>query len=215
MASMLITRSATVLGAIATTGALVLGTPGLAQAAVYDKGTSNAERNTVDGSGDADARARADDGGHLRVFTESDGGDLASPIPGGATSEATRATARASLQKRVPVADGNYRIVFRYDGLDGKENDRGEDANARVVRESLVTFVAQSGGDNTSVNRVQQVPDTKSDERTVLLLSVPNNASGYLRVKAILRAVATADGQGNFAHGDASVDDISFKVTRV
>lgn len=209
-------RSATVLGAAATTGALVLATPGLAQAATYDRGTSDSERSVVNGTGDADASANATDRGQLRVVTEADGGDSeTTPLPGGETSELTRATARASLQKRIPVADGTYRVVFRYDGLQGDENDRGAESSSRVVRDSMVRFVAQSGGQDRQVSRVQQVPDDKGDRRTVLLVNVPNNSSGFLRVKAALRAVSTANGEGSFAHGDARVSDISFKVKRV
>jgi len=216
MSRNIIKRSATLLGAAVTTGALVLSMPSLAQAATYNNGNSDSERSAVDGTGDADARANATDGGKLRVFTEADGGDAgATPLPGGATSAPTRATATASLQKRIPVADGTYRVVFKYEGLQGKENDRGSDSNARVVRDSKVRFVAQSGGENRTVNRVQQVPDDKGNRRTVLLINVPNNSSGFLRVKALLRAQSSANGEGNFAHGDASASDVSFKVNRV
>lgn len=203
------------LAATATTGALVLSSAGLAQAATYNDGNSDREKSAVDGTGDADARATATDKGRLVVRTEADGGSEDGPI-GGTVSTPSVASASASLEtRRIPVADGTYRVVITYAGLQGKENDRGDESNAEAERRSLVRYVAQSGGGNRTVDRVQEVPTKKSSKRTVLLISVPNNSSGFLKAKAVLRAASTADGEGSFAHAHAQTSDITFKVNRV
>ncbi|MBB6626229.1 hypothetical protein H5V45_02735 [Nocardioides sp. KIGAM211] len=214
MARNILTSGATLLAATAATGALVLASPGLAQAATYSQGQANDEHSVTNGTGDADARSKATQGGKLRVFTEADGGTTAGPL-GGTTSTPTEASAQASLSKRVPVAKGTYRVVVNYQGLQGRENDRGDNSQSRVVRQSVVKYVAQSGGGDRQVDRVQQVPTNKSSKSTTLLITVPDGSSGYLRVKAILKALSTADGKSSFAHGDASASNIVFKVNRI
>lgn len=214
MSRNIIKLSATLLAATATTGVLALSSSGLAQAATISQGSSDSERSAVDGSGDADARAKVNDRGELSVWTRAEGGDTTGPL-GGVTSEETRASATAFIKsKRIPVAEGTYRVVFTYQGLKGMENDRGDDSNARVARNSVVQYTAQSGGSNRNVNRVQQVDQRKGTDRTVLLINIPNNSSGYLKVKALLRSITTADGASNVARGSASVDDVSFSVKR-
>lgn len=215
MSRTMIKYGAGVLAATATTGALVLSSAGMAQAATYNDGRSDQEKSTVDGTGDADAGATATDKGRLHVTTEADGGSTTGPL-GNVTSTPTRAAANASLEsKRIPVADGTYRVVVTYAGLQGDENDRGETSSADTERRSVVRYVAEAGGSNRTVNRVQEVPTKKGMQRTVLLINVPNNSSGYLKVKALLRAASTADGNGSFAHADAHASDITFKVARV
>ncbi|MEP9365401.1 hypothetical protein ABLE68_20710 [Nocardioides sp. CN2-186] len=215
MSRNIIKLSATMLAATATTGALVLASPGLANAATISHGFSDSERSAVDGSGDADAQARATDSGRLSVSTKADGGDTTGPL-GGVTSTETRASANASFSsKRIAVAKGTYRVVFTYQGLKGNQDDRGDASNAKVTRNSVVHYVAQSGGSAREVHRTQQVDQRKGTERTVLLINIPNGSSGYLKVRALLSAVSTADGSGSFAKGNASVTDVKFKVNRV
>lgn len=215
MSRNIIKLSATMLAATATTGALVLASPGLANAATISQGNSDSERSIVDGSGDADAQAKAKDSGRLSVTTRAEGGDTTGPL-GGVTSEETRASASAFIEsKRIPVAKGTYRVVFSYKGLQGAQNDRGDDSNVKVVRDSLIQYVAQSGGSGREVHRTQQVDQRTGTERTTLLITIPNGSSGYLKVKALLSAVSTADGASSFAKGNASVKDVNFTVKRV
>lgn len=209
-----ITRSATVLAGAATAGALLLSTAGMAQAATYDRGHSDYERHVTNGSGDADARAAANDTGKITLSTEADGGSTAGPL-GGTTSTPTVGSAIGSLSKRIPAASGTYRVVFTYKDLVGSERDNGSSASAQATRDSIVKYVAQSGGQDARIERVQQLPTTQDTTRTVVLIKVPNNSSGYLRIKAVLKAISRADGDGNTAKATAHASDISFRVNRV
>jgi len=216
MSRNIVKRTTTGLAAAATTGALILAVPGVAQAREFDRGNDDRERSARDGSGDAEARARANNDGRLRVFTEADGGNEAgTPLPGGDSSTPTRADATASLMRRVAVAEGTYKVVVRYKGLSGFDRERGNDSNAEVKRRSVVRFEAQAGGGDRRVRRIQQVPDKKSNRRTRLLIEVPNDSSGFLKVSADLDAKARADGNRNFGKAGARVRDIVFKVNRV
>lgn len=214
MSRRILTRTATAVAATATAGAMLLASPGLAQAATYDQGHSESERHVTNGTGDADARAAANDAGRINLYTEADGGSTTGLL-GNVTSNPTVGSAVGSLSKRIPAASGTYRVVFTYRGLQGTERDRGDNGNAEVNRSSIVKFVAQSGGKDAHVSRVQQLPTDKKTVTTVLLLKVPNNSSGYLRVKSILRAVSRADGSNNHAKATAHVSDISFRVNRL
>lgn len=214
MSRNILKSSATVLAATAATGALVLGTPGLASAATYHQGYSNDERSVSNGTGDADARANSNDRGRLNVYTQARGGSATDPV-GGTTSTPTSANANASLNKRVQVAKGTYRVVVVYRGIQGNERDRGNDSQAKVVRKSVVQYSAQTGGGDRRVQRVQQVPSRKSTQRTKLLITVPQGSSGFLRVKGALQADSNANGGSNFAQAEASTSKIVLKVNRV
>jgi len=226
----IIRRGITGLAAVATTGTLVFATPGLAQAQQardFETGNPDRDRSAQDGSGDAEARARATQQGQLRVFTEADGGDSDNgggggggvPLPGdggetGGAAGATRAHANASLMRRVPVADGTYRVVFRYADAQGSERDRGDSA-AEADMVSIVRFVSQTGGENRQVQRVEELDSEEGNHRTVLLINVPNNESGFLRIVASLDANSRANGNRGFAQARGHVSDVSFSVNRV
>lgn len=215
MSRTIIKRSAAILGTTVATGALLLGSTGLAQAATYSNGNGQSDRSAVDGTGNAQASANATDAGRLRVDTEADGGNAAGGALGGTTSQQTKGTATASLTKRVSVADGTYKVVITYKDLKGFESDRGSNADARAVRRSTVRFDSQAGGGDRQIRRVQEVPSGTGNRSTVIFFNVPANASGRFAITGELKAVSTATGANNSSDANANASDVSFKVNRV
>lgn len=194
----------------------MLALPGVAQAQQYDSGNSDSERSARDGTGDAEARARANDDGRLRVFTEAEGGKADDgPLPGPGASEPAVARASAELTRRVPVADGTYKVVVHYRGLQGDDRERGRNGDADIKRRSIVRFEAQAGGGDRTVRRSQELPSREGNRSTRLFIKVPNDSSGSLRVTGLLKAFSTASGKRGFGQAAGHVDDISFTVKRV
>lgn len=198
-------RVLTGLAATATSGALVLATPGLAQAASYDTGNSDRERFARDADGDAEARARATDDGRLRISGEAEGG--ASEVPLGGDPE-TVARAIASVRKSVPVADGTYRVTVLYSGAQGGDRDRqGGDGRADLL--STLRF------DGETLRRTRELDSNASREVTKFVIDIPEGSSGRLTVKAALRGSAVAATEGDYGRFNGSVNDVRFTVKRV
>ena len=211
MARTIAKRTTAGLAALATAGGLVLAaTP--AEAQNYSRGYSDSGRSLTNGTGDADGRARANDNGRLRVHSEAKGGDGTGPL-----SPATETTAKthAKWGKRVQVAHGDYRVVIHYTNLQGTERDRGDSSSAEATRLSKVQFVNQTGGGNRTIKRTQQLPERESNRTTKLLISIPNGESGYLRITALLRAVAHATGGGSHATAGGHTDNVWVSVNRI
>lgn len=200
----MIKRLTTGLSAAAVTGALVLATPGLAQAAAYDRGNADTERVARDADGDAEARAHANRDGAFSVRGEAVGGGADTPIGG----QDTLARSVSSLNKRVPVADGTYRVVVTYVGAQGTDTDRGAGDSALRLR-SLVEF----GGER--LTRSANLTADKTRHAETFVISIPEGESGRLRVNAALRGVATAPADGDIGRYRGSVDDVVVVVKRI
>lgn len=200
------TRILTGLAATATSGALVLATPGMAQAASYERGNADRDRVVRDADGDAEARARATDNGRLNIRGEAQGGSTQVPL-GGADPE-TVARATASVRKSVPVADGTYRVTVRYSGAQGTDRDRrGGDARASLL--STLRF-----GEETLRN-TRNLSSTSSREKSSFVIDIPEGSSGRLIINAALRGSATAPTDGDFGRFTGSVKDVRFVVNRL
>ena len=198
-------RVLTGLAATATTGALVLGTPGMAQAATYDRGNSDRERVSRDADGDAESRAKATDRGRLSVRGEARGG--ASGVPLGGDPE-TIARATASVNKSIPVADGTYRVTVRYSGAQGNDSDRqGGDARADLL--STVRF------DGRTLRNTRELDSDPSRVVSRFVIDIPEGSSGRLNVNAALRGAATAPTEGDYGRFNGSVRDVQFSVNRL
>ena len=186
------------LAAAATSGALVLATPGLAQAATYDQGNSDRERVAQDADGDAESRARATDGGRLHISGEAEGG--ASEVPLGGDPE-TVSRAIASVRKSVPVADGTYRVTVHYHGAQGGE-----------ARADLLSTLRYDG---ETLRRARELDSDPSREVTKFVIDIPEGSSGRLTVKAALRGFAVAATEGDYGRFSGAVKDVSFSVNRI
>ena len=203
---MLSKRILTGLAAAATSGALVLATPGMAQAATFERGNADSDRVVNDADGDAEARARATDGGRLNIRGEAKGGSTEVPL-GGADPE-TVARATASVRKSVAVADGTYRVTVRYSGAQGTDSDR-RDGDARANLLSTVRF-----GDETLRN-TRNLDNTASREVSRFVIDIPEGSSGRLIINAALRGSAVAPTEGDYGRFNGSVKDVQFIVNRL
>jgi hypothetical protein len=187
------TRFLSGLAAVATAGTLVLATPGLAQAATYERGDSDRDRVARDADGDAEARATARDSGRFHVRGEAEGGAPTAPL---VADEDTVARSVASLRKSVPVADGTYRVAVHYRGAQGTDRDRGAgDARADLLSTNL------SGDRQHKVAR--------------FVIDIPEGESGRLKLRAVLRGNAVAPSTGDRGSYSGSVRDVTFSVKRV
>lgn len=198
-------RILTGLAATATSGALVLSTPGMATAASYDSGNSDRERVAQDADGDAEARVTATDAGRLKISGEAEGGTANVPLEG---DPETVARAVASVRKSVPVADGTYRVTVRYAGAQGSDRDR-QDGDARADLLSTLNF----GGE--TLRRTRELSGNASREVTKFVIDIPEGSSGRLTIKAALRGSAVAPSEGDYGRFNGSVKDVSFNVKRV
>lgn len=198
-------RFLTGLAAAATTGALVLATPGLAQAASYDRGDSDRERVARDADGDAEARATARDTGRFHISGEAEGGSPSAPL---VADDDTVARSVASLSKSVPVADGTYRVVVHYKGAQGTDRDRG-DGDARADLLSTVRY----GGEQ--LRQTRNLGGERQHKVARFVIDIPEGESGRLKLRAVLRGNAVAPTTGDRGSYQGSVRDVTFSVNRV
>lgn len=199
----------TVLGSAATAGALLLATPGLAEAATYQTGNADHERVVRDADGDADGQARATKRGHFQVSGVARGGGE-DPVIGG-TNPVTRVNAFGELNYRVPAADGTYRVAIHYRGARGTDKDRaGGDADV-----SLRSTVRFRGSDGAVLNRNTEVGENRRDRVVRFSYKVPEGASGRLQIRAALVGTARAASESDFGRFSGSVKAVQITVNRV
>lgn len=199
------TRFLSGLAAVATAGTLVLATPGLAQAATYDRGDSDRDRVARDADGDAEARATAKDSGRFHIRGEAEGGAPAAPL---VADEDTVARSVASLRKSVPVADGTYRVAVHYRGAQGTDRDRG----AGDARADLLSTIRYGG---EQLRQTRNLSGDRQHKVARFVIDIPEGESGRLKLRAVLRGNAVAPSAGDRGFYSGSVRDVTFTVNRV
>jgi hypothetical protein len=198
-------RVLTGVAALATSGVLVLASPGLAQAASYERGDADRERVARDADGDAEARVSATDRGRLHVRGEAEGGSPSTPLT---PDDPTVSRAVASIDKRVPVADGTYRIAVHYRGAQGADRDR----NAGDARADLLSTVRFDGEE---LRQVRSLGGQRHHKVARFVLDIPEGESGRLKVRAALRGHAVAPSTNDRGWYAGSVRDVRFTVKRI
>ncbi|MTD13733.1 hypothetical protein GIS00_07225 [Nakamurella sp. YIM 132087] len=188
-----------------------------AAAAPMAGGTATTGENVVRGAGSGTAEAEVDPGtGAIEVTARATGGNglpIALPLLGSTTSAGAQGQVARSLGV---VGPGTYRVTVTYQLADTSGTRTGTAASTDVRRTTVAGFdCAFECAGNQQQIRFETLPSGSTTVSTSILLTVPDGRTESVRASANVSATATATGRGSAATVTASVDGVTFELTRL